>query len=176
MQTRRDAATGSKTKSETTTSQLAKTPSRESDNYTSRAADSSGAGSLATEEILISEEESAGEETSSSIRQILKHQPYVVVERSSERGKEVLHLTDAHRSLRNLCLCGLRYHLVTHVPLTSWGNPDRTWCRNCMFGTKNSVKNKLKEQFLKGREQSTSVPTDIRPGSPPIPDKPPNIS
>lgn len=108
----------------------------------------------------LTREEMTGEEISSSVRQILKHQPYVVVERSSERGKEVLHLTDAHRSLRNLSLCGLRYHLVTHVPLSSWGNPDRTWCRNCMFGTRNSVKKRLKEQFLKGREQSAAASID----------------
>lgn len=104
------------------------------------------------------------EEAPPNLREILKKQGYVVVERADLRGKLTLHITDAVKSIRTQCLCGLRYHQATYIPLGSWGKPDREWCRNCMFLTKNSVKNALKKQVAAYRasqaRQSEAASTD----------------
>lgn len=120
-----------------------------------------------TEPLLDHTAQDITEDLPPNIREILKRQPYVVVERDTEKVSRpvrmVMHLTDGLRSLRSRTLCGVRYSRPTHVPLTSWGNPDCEWCRNCMYSAKNSVKNQLKAQFAKGRESAKN--TDPETGS-----------
>lgn len=96
-----------------------------------------------------------------NLREILKRQPYVVVERMTEeadhsKNRPVLHLTNAERSFRQVSLCGKRFDSATHIPLESWGKLDRVWCRTCMFMTRNSVKNKLKKQIEEHRKAAAA--------------------
>lgn len=113
------------------------------------------------------------EEAPVNFREILKRQPYVVVERTTSqedrsKNRPVLHLTGPDRAHRKVTLCGLRFDGGTHIPLESWGKTDRTWCRNCMYLARNSVKNKLKKQvaeYRKAAAQPAVNPIPVTPDS-----------
>ena len=127
-----------------------------------------------TSQSELAEEAAAAVEGPENLREILKRQPYVVVERMTaeqekSKNRPVLHLTSPDRAHRKGTLCGKRFDTATHIPLESWGKPDRDWCRNCMYLTRNSVKNKLKKQVEEYRKAPAKTDGETPMSQPPAP-------